>query len=162
MLDHTQPERTLRDDRFGLQLADQRASDSSVPVLRQNQQIRQTNFATALNDDHPTDRLLIQNHEPSIQSCRNHRVVTLKASVYERDQLVALRVVQICVLERFQLGQIEQTRKERLVVSSDRAQCQDLTQRRLPVLVQQIRNELLHCANYSQLLDGKIPWSAMM
>ena len=138
MLGNPQPERPLGDNRFGLQLADQRASDSSVPVLRQNQKIRKTNFASALNDDYPTDRRLIQKNEPIIQSRRHHRVVTLKASVYQRDQLVALRVIQICVLERFQLGQIEQTRHERVVVSSNRAQCQDLTQRQLPVLVQQI------------------------
>ena len=138
MLDNTQPERTLGDDRFGLKLVDQRASNSSIPVVRQNQKIRKTNFATALNDDHPADRLLIQKNEPVIQSRRDHRVVTFKASVYQRDQLVALRVIQISVLERFQLGQIEQARQERLVVGSNRAECQDLTQRRLPVLVQQI------------------------
>ena len=144
MLGNPQPERPLGNHRFGLKLADQRASDTSVPVLRQNQKIRQTNFASALNDDYPTDRRLIQKNEPIIQSRRHHGVVTLKASVYQRDQLVALRVIQICVLERFQLGLIEQTRQERVVVSSNRAQCQNLTQRQLPVLVQQIRNERLY------------------
>ena len=104
MLGNPQPERPLGDNRFGLKLADQRASDSSIPVLRQNQKIRKTNFASALNDDYPTDRRLIQKNEPIIQSRRHHRVVTLKASVYQRDQLVALRVIQICVLEAFPTG----------------------------------------------------------
>jgi hypothetical protein len=36
------------------------------------------------------------------------------------------------------LSQIEQPRQERIVVSSNGAQCQDLAQRQLPVLVQQI------------------------
>ena len=137
MLGNQQPERPLGDNRFGLKLADQRASDSSIPVLRQNQKIPKTNFASALNDDHPTDRRLVQKNEPIIQSRRHNRVVTLKASVYQRDQLVALRVIQICVPERLQLSQIEQTRQERVIVSSNWAQCQDLTQRQLPVLAQQ-------------------------
>ena len=85
MLGNPQPERPLGDNRFGLKLADQRASDSPVPVLRQNQKIRKMNFASALNDDYPTDRRLIQKNEPIIQSRRHHRVVTLKASVYQRD-----------------------------------------------------------------------------
>jgi hypothetical protein len=93
ILDYTQPKRTLGDNRLGLKLADQRAPDSSVPVLRQNQKIRKTNFASALNNDHPTYRLLIQKNKPIIQSRRSRRVVTLKASVNQRDQLIALQVI---------------------------------------------------------------------
>ena len=80
MLGNPQPERPLGDNRFGLKLADQRASDTSVPVLRQNQKIRQTNFASALNDDYPTDARLIQKNEPIIQSRRHHGVCLLYTS----------------------------------------------------------------------------------
>jgi len=65
MLGYTEPERAFGDHRFSLKLADQRAPNSSVPVVRQDQKISEANFLTALQNNYTPARCVIQNNKRS-------------------------------------------------------------------------------------------------